>query len=391
MTAPVTRLQVALTAVIALAILAVTGPIGVLIVAGVGGAGAVAMTVVVSVLLATAGSMSIRWSGVALAVAWGGAIVQMLAGLPVLPADLAILMVLYATGATSSRTLRLLGVASAVLGAVIAGVYLALPAYLADPLEQTALTVGALLIFAVLVTLILSWTFGVLVSAIRRGRAERAAATAAQLETVAEQERGRIARDMHDVVAHSLGVIVAQADGARYLAGADPGKAGEALETISGIAREALSDVRLLLTRLRHHQGELPQPGHAEIDALLAQFEEAGLEIQSRSTSAPERAPAAVQLAVYRLLQESLTNALRHGDRARPVLVDVAWAADGVELVVRSGLRAGTTVAEAGHGVTGMRERASLAGGSLSVGPVGGEFVVSAVLPFSAATDGGAR
>src|SRR5690606_14682116 len=152
------------------------------------------MTIVVAVVLSAAAGISIAWPGIALGVAWAGAILQMLAALPVLPANLAILMVLYATGAAAGRALRVLGAASAVVGAVVAGAYLTAPALVANPDDGTPLAVGALLAFATLVTLLLSWTFGILVAAIRRGRAERAAAAAAQLETIAEQERGRIAR-----------------------------------------------------------------------------------------------------------------------------------------------------------------------------------------------------
>jgi len=372
--------------IIALVVLALTGPLSVLLVTGMAESQpwSIAVDIVVSVLLAAAAGLSLVWPGLALAVAWAGAIVQMLAALPVLPADLAILMVVYATGAAASRRLRVTGVLSAVLGAIAAGVYLTAPGWFANPTDSTALTVGALLIFASLVTLALSWTLGVLVAAIRRGRSERAAAAAAQLETVAEQERGRIARDMHDVVAHSLGVIVAQADGARYLAETDPGRAGESLATISEVAREALSDVRLLLSRLRHQQGDLPQPRLADLDGLLEQFEAAGLRIEARRSPVPEGVPAGLQLAVFRIVQESLTNALRHGDRARSVRLAVTWAVREVTVEVVSALRPGTSPAEPGHGLTGMRERARLVGGTLTAESTGEAFVVRARLPREA-------
>ena len=138
----------------------------------------------------------------------------------------------------------------------------------------------------------------------------------------------RIARDMHDVVAHSLAVVIAQADGARYAPRRRriPAVATEALGTISTTARAALADVRLLLTQLRHSQGDGPQPTLADLEALYAQVRAAGVDLRVDVDPAPPgEPPAAVQLAVYRILQEALTNALRHGDGG-PVAVRLALA-----------------------------------------------------------------
>ncbi len=192
----------------------------------------------------------------------------------------------------------------------------------------------------------------------------------------------RIARDMHDVVAHSLAVVIAQADGARYAASADPAAATAALGTISTTARAALADVRLLLTQLRHAESEGPQPTIADLEELYAQVRAAGVELRVDIDPAPALPPpAAVQLAVYRILQEALTNALRHGDGG-PVTVALAWHADRVELEVRNRLRPGDRPAESGHGLIGMGERASLVGGRLNAADRDGEFVVSATLPI---------
>ncbi|MGC4015818.1 MAG: histidine kinase [Luteolibacter sp.] len=130
-----------------------------------------------------------------------------------------------------------------------------------------------------------------------------------------EVERVRIARDMHDVVAHSLAVVVAQADGARYAASTDPDAASRALETIGSTARSALADVRLLLIQLRHSESEGPQPQLTDLEALYTQVRAAGVNLRVAVEPLPVTTPpAAVQLAVYRILQEALTNALRHGD-----------------------------------------------------------------------------
>ena len=160
-----------------------------------------------------------------------------------------------------------------------------------------------------------------------RARANRAAQKRAEAEAAAEQERVRIARDMHDVVAHSLAVVIAQADGARYAAAsADPAAAAEALGTISTTARAALADVRLLLTQLRHSQSAGPAAAaFADLEELYAQVRSAGVELRVDVDPAPAAEPsAAVQLAVYRILQEALTNAIRHGDGG-PVSVRLAW------------------------------------------------------------------
>ena len=146
--------------------------------------------------------------------------------------------------------------------------------------------------------LLLSWTVGALVRTAVRAQENREAQRRAEADAAAEQERVRIARDMHDVVAHSLAVVIAQADGARYAAGADPAAAGssaaiEALGTISTTARAALADVRLLLTQLRHPQPEGPQPRLADLEELYAQVRAAGVELRVDVDPAPSREPPA--------------------------------------------------------------------------------------------------
>jgi signal transduction histidine kinase len=224
------------------------------------------------------------------------------------------------------------------------------------------------------------------VRAARRARENRLAQEAAEEQTVAEQERTRIARDMHDVVAHSLAVVIAQADGARYAASADPAAATTALTTISATAREALADVRLLLTQLRHSQGEGPQPSLADLEQLYGQVRSAGVDLRVDVDPAPQGEPAtSTQLAVYRILQEALTNALRHGGPGG-VDVSLAWHPDRVDLSVRNDLTpapAGEKRAP-GHGLIGMRERAQLIGGRVDAAPAGPSFLVSGSLPIGA-------
>jgi len=143
-----------------------------------------------------------------------------------------------------------------------------------------------------------------------------------------EQERNRIARDMLDVVAHSLAVVIAQADGARYTLESDPVAMDAALTTISITAREALGNVRILLGQPRHTQGETAQPMMVDLDALVEHLQSSGLVVSRETVGEDRPLDTAQQLAVYRITQEALTNALRHGDTAREARFIFAWRHD---------------------------------------------------------------
>ncbi len=140
--------------------------------------------------------------------------------------------------------------------------------------------------------------------------------------------------------------------------------------------------MRLLLTQLRHREGDGPQPTIADLEELYAQVRGAGVALRVDVDPAPPgEPPAAVQLAVYRILQEALTNALRHGT-GEPVLVALSWHADRVQLSVTNPVRAAGRRPDAGHGLIGMRERASLVGGTLTAAEADGRYVVTASLPI---------
>ncbi len=342
----------------------------------------------------------------ALGVAWAGALLQVGLGRPPSFSDLAIFAVLYGTAAYGTRVVYWAGLGSTVLGALIITVYLmADPVFAGGGLSWERLPLALVMLVAAAFALGLSWTIGALVRTAVRARENREAQQRAEAETVAEQERVRIARDMHDVVAHSLAVVIAQADGARYAAASDPAVASQALTTISSTARAALADVRLLLGQLRHQQGDGPQPTIADLEELYAQVRAAGVPLRVDVDPAPPgEPPAAVQLAVYRILQEALTNALRHGASGSPVGVRLAWLADRVELTVHNPLPSsghprhpagvapgdpriapGEHAAARGHGLIGMRERAQLVGGRLDAGADSDAFVVRATIPIGAA------
>ncbi|MGU3646933.1 sensor histidine kinase [Microbacterium sp. C23T] len=320
----------------------------------------------------------------ALGIAWVGALAQMGLGRPPSFSDVAIFGILYTTAAYGTRLVYWAGFASALVGALVITVYLfAGPVFAGGGLSWQTLPLALVVLVAGAFALGLSWTIGALVRTAVRARENREAQQRAEAETAAEQERVRIARDMHDVVAHSLAVVIAQADGARYAAASDPAIATDALATISTTARSALADVRLLLGQLRHRQGDGPQPTIADLEELYAQVRTAGVQLRVDVDPAPPgEPPAAVQLAVYRILQEALTNTLRHGAPGGSVDVRLSWLPDRVELDVRNPVSPGSQPGRSGHGIIGMRERAQLAGGRLDAADEGGAFIVRATIPL---------
>lgn len=342
--------------------------------------------------------------GLALAIAWVTAVFQMLMGVAPNPGDIAVFAIVYAAAAYGSSVTRWLSLASALIAPATITVYILATQgfgelsmclefqyqYCASYVPDLAgRAVGWFVAFAF--AFLLAWTIGQLVRTRIRAGESRRAAIAAEQEVAAEQERTRIARDMHDVVAHSLAVVVAQADGARYAARTDPGAADEALRTIAATAREALGDVRVLLAQLRYQQEDGPQPTLGDLDRLLEQLRASGLHIVREDSGGPLPLGAAQQIAVYRIVQESLTNALRHADVEREVGVRFAWTSHGLELSIASHLpemrpRTGMIplgAAPAGHGIAGMSERAALTGGWLRAGVDGDRFIVTAWLPYA--------
>ena len=203
-------------------------------------------------------------------------------------------------------------------------------------------------------------------------------------EAVAE-ERARVARELHDVVAHSVSVMVIQAQaGPRLLADAE--RVRGVFGAIEASGKEALTELRRLLGILRtpeEHLGLGPQPGLDSLDALVAQVQEAGLRVNVRVEGDPKRVPAGVDLSAYRIIQEALTNSLKHAGQAEAE-VTLRYAPASLELeITDNGSASAATVEGAGHGLIGMRERVALYGGSLTTGARNGHgYVVRATLPF---------
>ncbi len=217
---------------------------------------------------------------------------------------------------------------------------------------------------------------------VRAEQAERMAER--EVELAARDERSRIAREMHDVVAHGLSVIVVQADGARYAAAKDPGVAVGTLETISTTGREALTEMRRLLGLLRDGDtGVAPQPGLDDVRHLVDEARAAGTRVEADLPSAEVDVPDGVGLAAYRIVQEALTNVRKHAGPAATASVRVAVGREVVVEVHDDGRGAAAPSDGHGLGLAGMRERAAVHGGTLQAGPApGGGFAVSARLPL---------
>ena len=221
-----------------------------------------------------------------------------------------------------------------------------------------------------------------------RERAERAERERERLaaEAVAE-ERARIARELHDVVAHSVSVMVVQAAGVRRLLKSEQEREREALLVVERIGREALTEMRRMLGVLRA-SGDVaalaPQPGMQHIDKLVDQARRAGLNVELEVVGEPVQLPAGLDLSAYRIVQEGLTNALKHGEQAK-ARVRVRYGADEIELeVVDESAAPVAAVTDDGHGLAGMRERVAVYGGEFEAGPrAEGGFRVRARLPLA--------
>jgi signal transduction histidine kinase len=198
-----------------------------------------------------------------------------------------------------------------------------------------------------------------------------------QSQIVAAAERARIARDMHDVVAHNLSVMIALADGAALTLPDDPGRASAAMKQVSATGRQALTEMRRLLGVLRESTPATlePQPSLLDLDQLLARVRMVGLRGELVTEGSMPPLPAGLQLTVYRLVQEALTNTLKHAVGAHTSTVRLRVTGDRLEVEVtddgeRVTSSSGMAVAPlVGHGISGMQERAAVYGGTVDAGP----------------------
>ncbi|MGI5289622.1 sensor histidine kinase [Nonomuraea polychroma] len=218
----------------------------------------------------------------------------------------------------------------------------------------------------------------------RAARLERA--HAADTRAARAEERSRIARELHDVVAHHVSVMIVQAAAARRVLATDQELAGEALSAIEQTGRMAMAEMRNIVGVLRTDaRAELgPQPGVQDLPALVEQMREAGLPTRLLVEGEPRPLPAGVDLAAYRLVQEGLTNALRHAGAGAEAVVTVRHKPRELDVRVEDdGKGAPDPPIRSGHGLVGIRERVALYGGILSIGPLpGGGFEVRARFPL---------
>jgi signal transduction histidine kinase len=228
--------------------------------------------------------------------------------------------------------------------------------------------------------------------AVRSGLIRAAREKEARALQAVTDERARIARELHDVVAHALGVIVVQAGGAGSVPGLTEADAKTVLANIERTGRQAFTEMRRLVGVLRaddHQVALAPQPAIAEIPALVADLASSGLEVAMEVGGEPRPAPPGVELAAYRIVQEALTNCLKHAAPTR-ARVTLAWSAQALSIAVEdegpsagAGPRANQGPGSGGNGVTGMRERALLFGGDFDAGPRrSGGYRVAARLPL---------
>jgi signal transduction histidine kinase len=217
-------------------------------------------------------------------------------------------------------------------------------------------------------------------------------ARARRLEAALAEERSRIARELHDIIAHCVSVMVVQAGAAEDLLDRDPARARAPLRSVQETGRQAVGELHRMLGLLRGEGARpalAPQPGTADLAELTGHMAAVGLPVEL-TVEGPERPlPPGVDLAVYRIVQEALTNALKHAapTTARVVLrYDERSVRVSVHDTGRAGARAGTDPDRLGHGLLGMRERVGLYGGTLATGRTGdGGFAVTASLPLEAA------
>jgi signal transduction histidine kinase len=334
-----------------------------------------------------------RFPGVVLAVSVASGLTFAALGLPPVVLGVAILVAVYSVAAYGDRWVALVGLAVAELASV--AVQLTSGRFQQPTVVSNALVIGA------------AWLLGHFVG-VRRAYTARLEQRTAELEErtvqldqareelarrAVTEERLRLARELHDVVAHAISVIAVQSGVGAHVADTQPAEAAKALVAIEATSRAALEELRRLLGVLRQGsepQGELtPVPGLADLDSLLAEVAKAGLAVRLRVDGTPAQLPAGLDLSAYRIVQEALTNVVKHAGPAR-AQVKICFRDQDVTVEVTDDGRGvtaptGDGPVGVGHGLIGMRERVAAFGGDLEVGPYpGGGFRVAARLPLAA-------
>ncbi len=312
-------------------------------------------------------------------------LVQLALGIGFLPADVMLYCALYTVAARHERRTSV-----AAAGLVTLCALLAATRWAAEPF----LTIGDLLTALVLVVSV--WMWGSMIG-IRRAYVAGLRERAVQLERerdnqariAAAAERARIAREIHDVVSHSLSTVVVLAKGASANVHHDPDRAEHAIRNVEGTGRRALSEMRRMLDVLRDDEpgSHSPRPGVAQLEQLITDTRRAGLPVEFTVHGTPRALPDSADLAVYRIVQEALTNTRKHaGPNVTRIEVVLSYREQDVRIRVADDGRGPTTgeehASESGHGLVGMRERVVSYGGVLHTGRrTGGGFETVATLP----------
>lgn len=323
-------------------------------------------------------------------------VVQLVLDVQSNPGDFAMLVIIYTVAANGARWASRL--------ALLGGLSASTISTLRWPNESEGYWADAVATVFLAVPFLLAWVIG---DSLRTRRAyyaeleERAARLhrerEAQSKAAVAAERARIARELHDVVAHNVSVMVVQADGAAYVLDASPEQAKQALETISTTGRQALTEMRRLLGVLRAGDdggGEyVPQPGVDQLTDLIEQVRGAGLPVAFEVEGESRPLASGVELTAYRIVQEALTNTRKHGGPEARAKVRLTFGDSDLSLLIEDdGRGAQQELYEGGgedgqgQGLIGMRERVGMVSGTLDAGPrPGGGFRISAVLPVKAA------
>ncbi len=242
-----------------------------------------------------------------------------------------------------------------------------------------------------------AWTLGVqtrarlaLTAELRRRNAQLAVLRERERDELVAEERRRIARELHDVISHTVSVVVVQASAARRVGARDPGAVQAALGAIERSAREAMGELRTMLGLLRDEGGTAPDhppPGRPALEGLLEELRSTGMPLRVEG-ALPDDLPPGVELTVHRVVQEALTNVLRHAEDVSEVVLAVRDDHDGLHVEVRDDGRPAGFTEGAGAGLVGMRERAALHGGRVVAGPrpTGRGYTVHLVLPTKVLT-----
>lgn len=330
-----------------------------------------------------------------------GSLMQLFLGPQMIPSMIMVLFTVQNLAHLAPRWASITGFITALVGAVLyAAEGTALPHFFGpgaysegEIIEPSGVTYALPISIPVIALVVLAWAIGN-VQRTRRVRMETLQTRTEQLRVEARQERelaaaderNRIARELHDIVAHSLQVMISQADGGRYASKTDPEIAPKTLETIADTGRDALGQMRRLLGVLRDTDAAetAPQPGLYDLDELIDTVRLSGTQTVLHETGTPVRATAdGAELVLYRIVQEALTNVARHAGDQAIATVAIHWRNTGVSVTVEDDGVGSTVSDHAGQGLVGMRERTALYDGTFSAGPkAGGGFRVHAHLPY---------